>query len=103
MYYGVKIYKRSISTIKRSQRTTKPAIRLKRPAKTDQPTYPHSLIRVFAGRMCLQQPPGHPKRDKLEPLLYLVDEQADLSLCWLHSQHMTKSIQESPEGPNSFT
>ena len=34
------------------QRSTKPAIR---------------LIRVFADRMTLQQPPGYPKRDKQEP------------------------------------
>ena len=34
--------------------------------------------------MCLLQPPGYPKRDKWEPLLYRVDVQADLSFCWLH-------------------
>ena len=35
---------------------------------SDQPAHPRSLIRVFADRMCLLQPPGHPKRDKQEPL-----------------------------------
>ena len=44
-----------------------------------------SLIRVFAGRMCLLQPPSYPKKDKPEPLAYCVDVQADLSLCWSHS------------------
>ena len=34
--------------------------------------------------MCRLQPPGYPKRDKLEPLPYW-DVQADLSLWWLHS------------------
>ena len=51
---------------------------------TDQSARPRSLIRVFADRMCIQQPPGYPKTDKLEPLLYWVDVQADLSLCSLH-------------------
>ena len=35
---------------------------------SDQPAHPRSLIRVFADRMCLGQPPGYPKRDKREPL-----------------------------------
>ena len=35
---------------------------------SDQPAYPRSLIRVFADRMCLLQPPGYPKGDKREPL-----------------------------------
>ena len=46
-----------------------------------QPAYPRSLIRVFADRMCLVQPPSYPKRDKREPLPYWVDIQADMSLC----------------------
>ena len=45
---------------------------------SDQPAHPRSLIRVFADRMFLLQPPGYPKRDKREPLLYVVDVQADL-------------------------
>ena len=28
---------------------------------SDQPAHPRSLIRVFADRMCLLQPPGYPK------------------------------------------
>ena len=49
---------------------------------SDQPAHPRSLIRVFADRMCLLQPPGYSKRDIGEPLPYWVDVQADLSLCW---------------------
>ena len=48
---------------------------------SDQPTYPHSLIRVIADRICFLQPPGFLKRDKREPLPYWVDVQTDLSLC----------------------
>ena len=32
---------------------------------SDQSAHLHILIRVFADRMCLRQPQGHPKRDKL--------------------------------------
>ena len=49
---------------------------------TDQTAHPRSLIIVFADRLCLLQPPGHPKRDKREPLPYWVDVQAELRLCW---------------------
>ena len=45
---------------------------------SDQP-WMHSLIRVFAYRMCLLQLLSYPKKDKQEPLPYLVDVQADLS------------------------
>ena len=48
---------------------------------SDQPAHPRSLIRVFADRMCLLQPSGYPKRDKLDPF----HVQGDKSLCWLHS------------------
>ena len=34
----------------------------------DQPGHPRSLIRVFADRMRLLQPPGYSKKDKREPL-----------------------------------
>ena len=51
---------------------------------SDQPAYPRSLIRVFADRMSLKQPPGYPKRDEREPLPYRVDVQADPVLCWSH-------------------
>ena len=37
---------------------------------SDQPAHLRSLIRVFTDCMCLLQPPGYPKRDKQEPLLY---------------------------------
>ena len=57
-----------------------------RPAKT-QISLPRRLVRVFADRMCLVQPPGYPKRDEREPLPYLVDVQADLSLCWSHRSY----------------
>ena len=54
--------------------TTKPTIRLKMTSKdSDQPAYPHSLIRAFSDCKCLLQPPGYPKRDKREPLSYWVD------------------------------
>ena len=51
---------------------------------SDQTAHPRSLIRVFADRMRLVQPPGYPKRDKREPLPYGVDVQAVLNLCWSH-------------------
>ena len=51
---------------------------------SDQPAHPRSLIRVFAGRMCLLRPPGYPKRDKREPLPHWVDVQYDQSLRWSH-------------------
>ena len=44
-----------------------------------QPARLHSLFRVFTDCMCLLQPPGYPKREKKEPLPYLVDAQAGLS------------------------
>ena len=47
----------------------KPSIRFVRPAKIQ-----------ISLRMCLQQPPGFPKRDKREPLPYWADVQSDLSL-----------------------
>ena len=47
-----------------------------------QPVHPRNLTRVFADRMCLQQPPGYQKKDKREPLPYWVVVQADLSLCF---------------------
>ena len=51
---------------------------------SDQPAHPRGLIRVFADRMCLLQPPGYPKRDEQKLLPYWVDVQADLSLDWPH-------------------
>ena len=48
---------------------------------SDQPAYPLRLIRVFAYRMCLLQPPGYSKRNKQEHFLHWVDvQQADLCL-----------------------
>ena len=61
-----------------SELKTKPTIKLMRPAKTDQPAHPRSLIRVFADRLCLLQPPGYQKRDEQEPLPYRVHLQADV-------------------------
>ena len=40
---------------------------------SDQPAHPRILIRVFADRMCLLQPPDCPKRDKRELLSCWVD------------------------------
>ena len=51
---------------------------------SDQPVHLHSLIRVFADRMCLLEPLGYTKRDEEEPLPYWVDVQADLNHCWSH-------------------
>ena len=78
--------------------TIKPTIRPVLPVKTqitqcictDQPVHPHRS--VFADGMCLLKPLGYqywgyPKRDKPEPLSYLVDVQADLSPCWLHRSY----------------
>ena len=49
---------------------------------SDQSAHPRSLIRVFADRMRLLQPPGYPKKDERELLPYWLAVQADLSLCW---------------------
>ena len=38
------------------------------------------LIRVFADRVLLLQPPGYPKRDKREPFPYWMDVYANLNL-----------------------
>ena len=54
---------------------------------SDQPVHPRSLIRVFAERMCLIQPQVYPQRYNREPSAYWMDEQADLSLCWLHRSY----------------
>ena len=70
-----------------SQCRTKPAIRLVQPAKTQISLCNHGVWSVFADCMCSLQPPGYPKRDKLEPLAYWVDVQADPSLCWLHRSY----------------
>ena len=70
------------------QRTTKPTIKTFAISEdSDQPAHPRSLIRVFADRVCLLQPPGYPMRDKRELLPYWVDVQADLSLCWLRRSY----------------
>ena len=68
-----------------SQRTTKPTLRHVRPAKTDQPAQPRSLISVFTDRLCFLQPSGYPKTDKREPLPYWIDVEADLRFCWSHN------------------
>ena len=47
---------------------------------SDQPAHPHRLVRVFADRMCLLEPPGYPKRNKRKSLSYWVDVQAIPSL-----------------------
>ena len=69
---------------KMSQSMTKLTIRLVGGVNTNQPAHPHSLIKVFADRMCLLQPMGYPKRDKGEPLPNWLGVLADLSLCWSH-------------------
>ena len=70
-----------------SQRTTKSTINFATSEDSDQPAHPHSLIRVFADRMCHLQPPGYPKKDNGESLTYWVYVQPDLSLCWLHRSY----------------
>ena len=45
--------------------------------------HPRSLIRVFADRMCLLQPPGYPNSNERHPRMR-VDVQDDLRLCWSH-------------------
>ena len=63
-----------------SQRTTKLTIRRVISEDSDQTARMRRLIRVFADRTCPLQPPGYPKMDKRERLLYWVDVQAHLSL-----------------------
>ena len=79
--------KRYLSHRYLSKHTTKPTIRRATSEDSYQPAHPRSLIRVFADRMCLLQPPGYPKRDERELLPYWVDVQADLSLCWSHKSY----------------
>ena len=52
-----------------------------------QLAHPRIPIRLFAERMCLLLPPGYPKREKREPLSYLMDVQSDRSRCWLHRSY----------------
>ena len=47
---------------------------------SDQTAHSRSLIKVFADRMCLLQPPGYPTRSKREPVLYWVDVLVDFTL-----------------------
>ena len=47
---------------------------------SDQTAHPRSLITAFADRICFLRPPGYPKRDERETLLYFVNVQAHLSL-----------------------
>ena len=56
-------------------------------ATIDQPAQPRNLIRVFADRVCLLEPPGYPKTDKQDLLAYQTDVQADLSICWSHRSY----------------
>ena len=59
---------------------------------SDQPAHPRSLIRVFAGHMCLLKPPGYPKRDKWEPLPYWVN-------CnWRHSKRFSLLLFSKKQG-----
>ena len=50
-----------------SQCTTKPTIRRATSEDSDQPAHARCLIRVFADRKCLPQPPWYQKRDKWDP------------------------------------
>ena len=54
---------------------------------SDQPVRLRSLIRVFADRVHLLQPKGYSKRNEQKLLQYVVDVQADLSLCWSHRSY----------------
>ena len=62
------------------QRTTKSTIRRATSKDSDQTAHPRSLIRVFADRTCLLQPPRYPTRNKGEHLTHWVDGQLDLSI-----------------------
>ena len=73
---------------------------------SDQPVHLHSLIRVFADCMCLLEPSRYPKRNKQKSLLYWLDVQADLNLCWLHRSycrfccaltHLSKTSNSQPQ------
>ena len=70
-----------------SHRTTKSTIRCATSEDSDQTAHSRSLIRVFADRVCLLQPPGCPKRDKREPLPYWADAQAGLIMCLLQKSY----------------
>ena len=85
--YLQKILKATKTTTNNSQRTTKPTIRLVRPAKAQISLRIRAVWSVFADRMCLLQPPGYPERDQREPLPNWVDVQAELSLCWSHRSY----------------
>ena len=50
-----------------SQRTTKPTIRLVRPAKSQISLHVRAVWSVIADRISLLQPPAYPKRDKRVP------------------------------------
>ena len=58
-----------------------------RTATIDQPAQPRNLIRVFADRVCLLEPPGYPKTHKQDLLAYQMVVQADLSICWSHRSY----------------
>ena len=64
-----------------SQCTTKPTIRVVRPAKIQ------ISLRIFTDCKGLQQPPGYPRSYKREPLSYWMNVQADLSLRWSHRSY----------------
>ena len=67
----------------RSQRTTKPTMKLVQLAVSNKPAHLSSLIRVFADCMYLLQPLGYQKMDNREP----IDVQADLRLSWSHRSY----------------
>ena len=66
---------------------TKPTIWGATSENSDKPAHMRSLIRVFADRIRLLQPPSYSKKDKQEALLHWVDGQTDLSLFWSHRSY----------------
>ena len=79
--FALQVEEWQVETLFMRQHTTNPTIRSMRPAKS-QPAQPRSLIRVFADRLCIQQPPGYQERDKQEPLPYWV-----AVLCWSYMSY----------------
>ena len=78
---------RFLTVVAQIEPATKSIVRRAISEDSDQPAHPRSLIRVFANRMCLLQPPGYPKRDERKPLPNWEDVQAYLSLCWSHRSY----------------
>ena len=62
---------------------------------SDQPGYPHSLIRVFAVRMQKAWALSYPLSARRRLSSDWADAQADLSLCWAHTHFVVLSCRSS--------